>query len=95
MPWDKRTRHQRGYGHQWDKLRGQVLQRDAWLCVECKRNRFVEIATEVDHIVPKAKGGTDELDNLQSLCRTCHEKKTLEESGGQRRPAIGVDGWPL
>jgi 5-methylcytosine-specific restriction protein A len=36
-------------------------------------------ATEVDHIIPKSQGGTDELDNLQSLCKGCHSRKTAKE----------------
>jgi 5-methylcytosine-specific restriction endonuclease McrA len=29
----------------------------------------------VDHIVPKSAGGQDTLDNLQTLCASCHAKK--------------------
>jgi len=33
-------------------------------------------STEVDHIVSKAKGGTDEPGNLQGICEPCHKAKT-------------------
>ena len=36
-------------------------------------------AKEVDHIITKAKGGTDDPDNLQSLCVQCHREKTARE----------------
>ncbi|WP_345945876.1 HNH endonuclease [Psychrobacter sp. Ps4] len=36
-------------------------------------------ATDVDHIINKAKGGSDEPSNLQSLCRKCHLSKTANE----------------
>lgn len=36
------------------------------------------IATEVDHIVPRAKGGDDfDWKNLRGLCHSCHAKRTV------------------
>jgi 5-methylcytosine-specific restriction protein A len=35
---------------------------------------------EVDHILPKSQGGTDDRANLQGLCRTHHSAKTMRES---------------
>jgi 5-methylcytosine-specific restriction protein A len=31
---------------------------------------------EVDHIIPVAKGGSWEPENLWTLCKTCHTAKT-------------------
>lgn len=74
-----RTSSQRGYGTQWRKIRAVVLERDSNLCCEClKQGRYVT-ATTVDHIIPKAHGGTDNLSNLQSLCDKCHKAKTAKE----------------
>lgn len=37
----------------------------------------------VDHVVPKSAGGSDLMDNLRTLCRSCHSRKTVrEEQGG-------------
>ena len=36
-------------------------------------------ATEVDHVIPRSLGGADEMENLQSICRDCHKKKTASE----------------
>jgi 5-methylcytosine-specific restriction protein A len=40
---------------------------------------IVKQASCVDHIIPKAKGGTDADSNLQSLCWSCHATKTGKE----------------
>lgn len=79
-----KTRHERGYGHQWDKIRKSILRRDSYLCQPCKRNNRVTKADQVDHIRPKSQGGGDNADNLQSICYICHKLKTQEEaqSGG-------------
>jgi hypothetical protein len=34
-----------------------------------------EVLMTVDHIVPKAKGGYDSIDNLQTMCYKCNNKK--------------------
>lgn len=67
---------ERGYGHGWRKLRDRVLERDKHLCQVCERN----VATEVDHKVAKAHGGTDQPDNLQAICSACHRQKTAREA---------------
>jgi hypothetical protein len=35
---------------------------------------------EIDHIIPLALGGVDEIDNLQAICIQCHAYKTKTES---------------
>jgi 5-methylcytosine-specific restriction enzyme A len=94
--WDHggRSRQARGYGHAWDKLRLVVLARDKHLCQPCRREGRITPATAVDHIVPKAKGGTDDLDNLEATCDPCHQAKTLHDQGKRMRPRIAEDGWP-
>ncbi|MNY69216.1 HNH endonuclease [compost metagenome] len=52
-------------------------ERDDWTCCHC---HSVTMELECDHIVNTAQGGTDDLDNLQSLCKPCHDKKSLAES---------------
>lgn len=79
--YDKRrgTASERGYGTSWRKLRRMVLA-DNPLCVECEANGRVVVATEVDHILPKARGGDDSFENLQSMCQTCHRRKTAKDT---------------
>ena len=74
--WDQQrgTAHSRGYGYTWQKLRLCALSRDHYLCQICG----VPTGTRghVDHVTPKAIGGTDNLANLQTLCHQCHSIKT-------------------
>ncbi|MFY2857479.1 HNH endonuclease [Achromobacter xylosoxidans] len=81
---ERGNRHQRGYGTAWDKLRGLVLKRDRYLCRcdECQRTGRVLPATEVDHRIPKADGGTDDPQNLCAINVDCRTACTV--SGGTR-----------
>lgn len=78
------SRHQRGYGAKWDVIRERVLKRDKGLCQLCLRAGVVREAKTVDHIIPKAHGGTDVDSNLQSLCWPCHKAKTARETAEVR-----------
>lgn len=73
----------RGYGSRWKRLRLMMLRRFP-ICRRCDP-QSLRPATEVDHIIPKAKGGTDAMDNLQTLCHQCHSRKTVVEDGGFER----------
>ena len=85
-------------GRPWRRLRDAVLLRDHYLCqcAECANRLAPLIATEVDHVIPLAKGGTDSMDNLRAINSECHKAKTLRESGVNMKEVarIGVDGWP-
>ena len=94
MAWSRASRHERGYGNEWDRLRLYILERDDGICQACLARGIVTQATEVDHIRPKAKGGTDHEGNLAAICRPCHARKTIEDRGGKPRPAFDADGNP-
>ena len=61
-----------------DKVKKYVAANQTWKCIKCKK--ILEATYEVDHIVPLYKGGSNEPNNLQALCRNCHGQKTLEDS---------------
>lgn len=98
------TRHERGYGSAWDKLRVRILERDMYLCQECKRQgRLTPLAVKpydhaVDHIQAKAFGGSDHPSNLESLCSACHDAKSKKEANdtwSRRKPAYDEAGFPV
>jgi 5-methylcytosine-specific restriction protein A len=64
------------------------------LCVECKKTGRITLATEVDHIMPLFKGGTDDLENLSALCAEHHREKTNQDLGYKASKRVGVDGVP-
>ncbi len=70
----------RGYGVEWRKTRARIMKRDAGLCQSCLKDGHVTPATQVDHIVSKRQGGTDDEANLQALCDGCHRFKTAREA---------------
>lgn len=75
----------RGYDHSWEKTAAAVRREEPWCRLHLARNQKVSTA-HVDHIVPRARGGTDDRSNLQGLCSSCHSSKTVREDGGFGRP---------
>jgi hypothetical protein len=66
-----------------------VLARDHWTCCSCGRStREDGVLLEVDHILPRSRGGTDELSNLQTLCKKCNIGKSNRDDTDLRREAI-------
>jgi len=61
-------------GTAWEATRLRVLDRDAWTCQYCGKHLEGADAT-VDHLTPKAKGGTDDTWNLVASCRKDNGQK--------------------
>ena len=53
-----------------------VLRRDKYRCQFCGRTARDGVQLEVDHKVPKSKGGNNELSNLWTLCLPCNRGKS-------------------
>ncbi len=55
-------------------VRRILTRRDGCFCRMCNR-KFEEISLTIDHIKPRANGGDNRYNNLQLLCRPCHNIK--------------------
>ena len=56
-------------------IRHEVFKRDKYKCVECGVTKK-DATLHIDHIIPISDGGSDELDNLQTLCEACNLSKS-------------------
>ncbi len=56
------------------KQRFEVFRRDNFTCQYCGRQTPI-VVLEVDHLISKADGGFDEIDNLITSCRDCNRGK--------------------
>jgi 5-methylcytosine-specific restriction protein A len=74
---------ERGYGNKWEKERIYYLNHNP-LCVQCEWIGHIVPATVVDHIIPHKRDMNLFWDrnNWESLCKTCHDKKTFMECRG-------------
>jgi 5-methylcytosine-specific restriction protein A len=96
------SRHERGYGTAWDRLRLTILKRDSYVCqcIRCADLGLVKPATHVDHIVCKAlwrilRGtteGCDDPSNLQAINADCHALKTVEDTKAVYAAGAGPRG---
>ena len=55
-------------------IRYEVLKRAKGKCELCGISNK-EKSLDVDHIIPRSKGGSNDISNLQSLCYTCNRQK--------------------
>jgi len=75
--------------------RRAVFARDDWICQYCGAP-----AENLDHVVPRSRGGEHSWENVVASCRRCNSKKEnrlAEEAGLRlaRRPFAPPDGFRL
>jgi 5-methylcytosine-specific restriction endonuclease McrA len=69
-PQPKRKRIKLSY-KKYKELEIKVLERDNCTCQEC----FCYTEAPPHHIIFRSQGGDDTMENLQTLCVSCHERK--------------------
>lgn len=70
----RKYRKNERYGTTWRKVRDLYIKAHHF-CEECFcKHGILKPAEHVHHIKPLEKGGTNEADNLMSLCKSCHSK---------------------
>ena len=74
-------------GRPWARKRAAIFIRDHYLCQLCLHKGLLTAvdlhgsnAGVCDHKVPLAQGGTDDDENLQTICQSCDKEKTFHES---------------
>ena len=80
-------------GRTLQRLRNKLLRANP-LCMMCLIYGRIRPATDLDHIIGLAQGGTNAEDNLQGLCHDCHADKTARENGKQRKTGCDGSGNP-
>lgn len=53
-----------------------------WKCVRC-HEWFHKEDIDIDHRLPKRDGGTDDLWNLQPMCKHCNRSKHDNQTAGE------------
>ena len=78
-----------------------VAERAAYRCEYCHAPEIVfNFPFEVEHVLPQAHGGSDDLDNLALACPRCCLRGAVEApgsraaSGGSAGPCIALSGTP-
>jgi len=55
----------------YSSLKWKIFRRDGFACQNCGSQEFLEL----DHVIPISKGGKDEEENYQTLCKKCNVSK--------------------
>lgn len=56
------------------EVRKYVFERDRYQCKSCGKTNL-ETNLTIDHIIPLARGGQNDISNLQTLCTACNQRK--------------------
>jgi hypothetical protein len=83
--------YQKGILYGYANVKAYVRHRDKYTCQHCK-GKSKDKQLEVHHIIYQINDGSDEPENLITLCKTCHDK---EHAGKIKLSARGVKNSTL
>jgi hypothetical protein len=92
MPWrPPSVGKKHPYDARWQRIRASVLGTEP-LCRLCLSAGRTVPATVVDHIKPLQDGGTHQQDNLQPLCKRCHDaiKTPADVRARERAKSVSI-----
>lgn len=87
-------------GRAWQRTRARIFARDGYAC-RIRAEGCTGAAEVVDHVLNRARGGSDDDSNLVSACRACNDTKRRQEArmgrAGQKSTTAGaeVDARPI
>lgn len=59
---------------EWDQVRAALLEQTEWRCEYCECELSWK-GSEIEHMIPRARGGTDHFVNLTISCKSCNCSK--------------------
>jgi len=72
-----------------------LIKKQKGKCAQCNLHFREEDVMEIDHVIPKSRGGKDKYDNWQLLHRHCHDIKTTSDgSYGNKSDCNSVEPKP-
>lgn len=78
------------------RTRFRVLRRDGFACTYCGASQASGATLHVDHVVPVAKGGGNEIENLVAACADCNLGKGVEPARSSATDrGVGAPTWGL
>jgi len=86
----KKWLYQKGITYGFANTKASVLTRDGYLCQRCK-GKSKDQRLQVHHLIFRSQNGSDEEENLLTLCKTCHDGLhaatiTLKPTGKKKGP---------
>ena len=87
---NQKWKYQKGFNYGYENTRHAILARDNYQCQHCGAK---SVALEIHHVKFRIQGGSDDPENLLTLCRKCHmdyHKGKIELKKQGKKKNIGL-----